>query len=89
MLTSPWEGCIPEKLHGKINPWDHCPTRKMIISMHLGKKKKLVDIDSPLRKCAYQAFIIWNMDVVTLELDMKVQFANFWQTGHTKISALR
>jgi hypothetical protein len=41
------------------------------------KKNKLVDFGSPLRKCAYQAFIIQNLDVVTLELDMKVQFANF------------
>jgi hypothetical protein len=43
----------------------------------LKKKKRLVDSDGPLRKCPYQAFIIQNLDVMTLELDMKVQFANF------------
>jgi hypothetical protein len=39
--------------------------------------KKLVDIGCPPIKCAYQAFIIQNLDVLTLKLDMKVQFANF------------
>jgi hypothetical protein len=29
------------------------------------------------KKCAYQAFIIQNLDVVALELGTKVQFANF------------
>jgi hypothetical protein len=28
-------------------------------------------------KCAYQVFIIQNLYVVTLKLDIKVQFANF------------
>jgi hypothetical protein len=41
------------------------------------KINKKVDLDSLLRKCAYQAIIIQNLDVVTLELGMKVQFANF------------
>jgi hypothetical protein len=41
------------------------------------KKKKLVNIGGPLGNCAYKAFIIQNLDVVALELDMKVQFANF------------
>jgi hypothetical protein len=41
------------------------------------KKKKLIDIGGPPIKCAYQAFIIQNLDVATLELSMKVQFANF------------
>ena len=53
-------------------------------------------------KYAYQAFIIENLDVVTLKLDMKVyefwkqysnltnyaQFANFQTTRHTKILAI-
>jgi hypothetical protein len=50
-----------------------------------GKKKKLVDIGGPPIKCAYHEFIIQNLGVVTLELDMKVQFSNFWQIEHTKI----
>jgi hypothetical protein len=53
------------------------------------KRKRLVDIGGPPRKCAYHAFIIQNLDVLTLELDTKVQFANFWQIEHTKISAVR
>jgi hypothetical protein len=50
-------------------------------------------------KCVYPTFIIQNLDVVTLELGMKVcdlwkyyfslidyvQFAKFGQIGHTKI----
>jgi hypothetical protein len=40
-------------------------------------KKKLLDIGNLPRKCAYQVFIIQKLDVVTVELDMKVQFANF------------
>jgi hypothetical protein len=39
------------------------------------KEKK--NIGGPPRKCAYHAFIIQNLDVLTLELDTKVQFANF------------
>jgi hypothetical protein len=39
--------------------------------------KKLGNLGDPSRKCAYQAFIIQNLDVLTLGLDMKVQFANF------------
>jgi hypothetical protein len=39
--------------------------------------KSYVRDSSPPRKCAYQAFIIQNLDVVALELGMKVQFANF------------
>jgi hypothetical protein len=39
--------------------------------------KKLVDVNSLPIKCAYQEFIIQNLDVVTLELDIKVQFTNF------------
>jgi hypothetical protein len=35
-------------------------------------KKKIVDFGSLPRKCAYQEFIIQNLDVVTLELGMKV-----------------
>jgi hypothetical protein len=35
-------------------------------------KKKLIDIGTPLKKCAYHAFIIQNLDVMTLELGMKV-----------------
>jgi hypothetical protein len=41
------------------------------------KRKKLVDIGWHPIKYAYQAFIIQNFDVLTLKLDMKVQFANF------------
>jgi hypothetical protein len=36
------------------------------------KKKNLVYIIGPPRKCAYQAFIIQNLDVVILEFGMKV-----------------
>jgi hypothetical protein len=50
---------------------------KKLRNFKMNKKKKLIDINSPPRKCAYQAFIIQNLDVVTLELGMKVQFANF------------
>jgi hypothetical protein len=39
--------------------------------------KKLVDIGCPPKKCAYQVFIIQNSDLVTLDLGIKVQFANF------------
>jgi hypothetical protein len=53
------------------------------------EKKKLVDISGLPIKCAYQVFIIQNLDVVILELGMKVQFANFWQIEHTKISGVR
>jgi hypothetical protein len=52
-------------------------------------KKKLVNHCDPPRKCAYQVFIIQNLDILTLELGMKVQFANFWQTEHIKKSAVR
>ena len=52
----------------------------------------------PQITCAYQAYIIQNLDVLIFELDMKVfdiwkyyfkitnyaKFYNFWQTGHTK-----
>jgi hypothetical protein len=41
------------------------------------KKQKLVDVGGPPIKYAYQAFIIQNLDIVTLELGMKVQYANF------------
>jgi hypothetical protein len=41
------------------------------------KTKKLVDISYPLIKCAFQVFIFKNLDVETLELGMKAQFANF------------
>jgi hypothetical protein len=41
------------------------------------KKKKLVNIGGPPRKYAYLTFIIQSLDVVALELGMKVQFANF------------
>jgi hypothetical protein len=60
----------------------------LILKRNEKNEKKLVDIGSPLRKCTYHAFIIQNLDDVTLELGMKVQFANFWQIGHTKISAV-
>jgi hypothetical protein len=53
------------------------------------KKKTLINIGGPPSKCAYHAFIIQNLDVVALELGMKVQFANFLQTKHTKILAVR
>jgi hypothetical protein len=43
----------------------------------LKKKKKLIDIGGLPRKCAYQTFIIQILDVMTLELDIKVQFVNF------------
>jgi hypothetical protein len=46
----------------------------------LKKYIKIIDVDGPLLKCAYQAFIIQNLDVMTLELSMKVQFANFLTT---------
>jgi hypothetical protein len=41
------------------------------------KKKKLIDFGGSSRKCAYEAFIIQNLDVVILELSIKIQFANF------------
>jgi hypothetical protein len=40
-------------------------------------KKKLVDIGNPPRKCVHQAFIIQKLDVLILELGMKVQFADY------------
>jgi hypothetical protein len=43
----------------------------------LKEKEKLIDIGCPLIKCAYQMFIIQNLDVLTLKLGMKVQFTNF------------
>jgi hypothetical protein len=45
--------------------------------LKINEKKKLIDFGRPPRKCAYQAFIIQKLDVVTLELSIKVQFANF------------
>ena len=39
--------------------------------------KKLINISGPLIKCAYQVFIIQNLNVLTFKLDMKIQFANF------------
>jgi hypothetical protein len=36
------------------------------------KTKKLLDIGYPLMKCTYQAFIIQNLDVLTLKLGMNV-----------------
>jgi hypothetical protein len=41
------------------------------------KKKKLLDFGGLPKQCAYHASIIQNLNVVTLELDMKVQFGNF------------
>jgi hypothetical protein len=41
------------------------------------QNKKLLNIGGLLRKCAYQAYIIFLNDVLILELIMKVQFANF------------
>jgi hypothetical protein len=49
------------------------------------EKEKPIDIGGPPRKFAYKAFIIQNLDVMILEFGMKVQFANFQQTEHTKI----
>jgi hypothetical protein len=43
----------------------------------MNKKKKLIDFGSPLRKCAYQALFIQILDVVILELGIKVQYVNF------------
>jgi hypothetical protein len=43
----------------------------------LKAKSSVVDFGSLLKKCAYQVFITENLDIVTLELGMKVQFANF------------
>jgi hypothetical protein len=48
-----------------------------IIIFKWKKKKKTTNFGGPPRKCAYQAFIIQNLDVVTLKLGMKVHFANF------------
>jgi hypothetical protein len=41
------------------------------------KKKKPSKYWQSAEKCAYQAFIIQNLDVMAFELGMKVQFANF------------
>jgi hypothetical protein len=41
------------------------------------KKKKPIDLGGQPRKCVYKTCIIQNLDVVTLEFGMKVQFANF------------
>jgi hypothetical protein len=46
-------------------------------NLKISKYKILVNIGGLSRKCAYHAFIIQNLDVVALELGMKVQFANF------------
>jgi hypothetical protein len=60
--------------------WTFETIRILAVSVHQCLKtlflKKLIDIGGLPRKCVYQAFIIQNLDVVTLELGMKVQFAD-------------
>jgi hypothetical protein len=47
------------------------------IKLKKTKNKKPVDVGGLSIKCAYQVFIIQILDVVALQLDMKVQFTNF------------